>query len=147
MHIIRKIEFAGVAWAFAIALLVSSGFVASPTALAAQNRETPNVTFPGPSKREQQVMKNLSGQVVQAAPNDQKQGVAQAVVHLKNKKTSEVRTRIAGAEGRFVIRGLDRDTDYEVHAEFQGGVSDKKTVSSFDDRDEVLVTLELKPAN
>jgi hypothetical protein len=108
--------------------------------LKAQTREEPNVSFPAPAKREQQAAKSLSGQVVDA----QKAGVAQAVVHLKNKKTAEVRTRIAGADGRFVIRGLDRDTDYEVHAEFQGSSSDNKAVSSFDDRDEVQVTLELK---
>jgi hypothetical protein len=109
-------------------------------ALQAQQREEPNVRFPAPAKREQQVTKTLSGQVVDA----QKQPVAQAVVHLKNKKTAEVRTRIAGADGRFVIRGLDRDTDYEVHAEYQGSSSDSKTLSSFDDRDEMQVTLELK---
>jgi hypothetical protein len=108
--------------------------------LKAQTREEPNVRFPAQAKREQQATKSLSGQVVDA----QKAGVAQAVVHLKNKKTAEVRTRIAGGDGRFVIRGLDRDTDYEVHAEFQGSSSDNKAVSSFDDRDEVQVTLELK---
>jgi len=110
--------------------------------LKAQGQE-PNVRFPAQAKREQQATKTLSGQVVDA----QKAGVAQAVVHLKNKKTAEVRTRIAGGDGRFVIRGLDRDTDYEVHAEFQGSASDSKAVSSFDDRDEIQVTLELKSGN
>ena len=113
-------------------------------AAANAQQQEPNVRFPPPTKREAAATKNLSGQVVQAGTNDQKQGVAQAVVHLKNKKTNEVRTRIAGADGRFVIRGLDRDTDYEVHAEFQGASSDKKNLSSFDDRDELQVTLELK---
>lgn len=126
-------------------LALASGLVFAallPALLPAQTREEPYVRFPAPPKREQQAMKNLSGQVV----SGDNQGVAQSVVHLKNKRTAEVRTRIAGPDGRFVIRGLDRDTDYEVHAEFQGAVSDKKTVSSFDDRDEIQVTLELKPA-
>jgi hypothetical protein len=117
-----------------LALLVAA---ASATA---QQQQEPNVRFPPPRRAETAATKSLSGQVVDA----QKQGVAQAVVHLKNKKTNEVRTRIAGADGRFVIRGLDRDTDYEVHAEFQGASSDKKNLSSFDDRDELQVTLELK---
>lgn len=121
--------------ALVVVLLAAAGLNAQ------QPREEPNVRFPPPSARAQQTMKNLSGQVVDA----QKQGVPQAVVHLKNKKTAEVRTRIASPEGRFVIRGLDRDTDYEVHAEFQGSASDKKNLSSFDDRDELQVTLELKP--
>jgi hypothetical protein len=122
--------------AMAFALLVMVFLATSGQA----QRQEPNVRFPGPSKREQSTTKNLSGQVVDA----QKQGVAQAVVYLKNKKTAEVRTRIAGPDGRFVIRGLDRDTDYDVHAEFQGSSSDTRTLSSFDDRDELQVTLELK---
>ena len=117
-----------------LAALVATG------AANAQQQQEPNVRFPPQRRTEAAATKNLSGQVVDA----QKQGVAQAVVHLKNKRTNEVRTRIAGAEGRFVIRGLDRDTDYEVHAEFQGSASDKKNLSSFDDRDELQVTLELK---
>ena len=126
---------------FALSLLGS--FLLGFAAAQAQNREEPNVRFPAPAKPQQQATKNLSGQVVDA----QKAGVPQAVVHLKNKKTSEVRTRIAGADGKFVIRGLDRDTDYEVHAEFQGSASDAKAVSSFDDRDEIQLTLELKSGN
>lgn len=121
-----------------LAVLLQTG------AAGAQQQQEPNVRFPPERRRETPATKNLSGQVVQAGPNDQKQGVPQAVVHLKNKRTNEVRTRIAGAEGRFVIRGLDRDTDYEVHAEFQGSSSDKRNLSSFDDRDELQVTLELK---
>jgi hypothetical protein len=126
---------------FAVVLLAAALFT---TGAANAQQQEPNVRFPPERKREVQATKNLSGQVVHAGPNDQKAGVPQAVVHLKNKKTNEVRTRIAGAEGRFVIRGLDRDTDYEVHAEFQGSSSDKRNLSSFDDRDELQVTLELK---
>lgn len=122
-----------------LSLSVLAAVLLAAAALNAQQQE-PNVRFPPERRRETPATKNLSGQVV----DPQKQGVAQAVVHLKNKKTNEVRTRIAGAEGRFVIRGLDRDTDYEVHAEFQGSASDKRTLSSFDDRDELQVTLELK---
>lgn len=126
---------------FFVTLAMLVAVFLSAAALDAAQQQEPNVRFPPPAKREAPATKSLSGQVVDA----QKTGVAQAVVHLKNKKTNEVRTRIAGPEGRFVIRGLDRDTDYEVHAEFQGSASDKKNLSSFDDRDELQVTLELKP--
>lgn len=109
--------------------------------LFAQARQDPYVRYPAP-KKEQNELKSLVGQVV----NEQGKPLAQAVVHLKNKKTLEVRTRISDEEGKYSFRGLDREADYEVHAEYQGAASAKKTVSSFDDRDEVNLVLEIKTA-
>ena len=106
--------------------------------LLAQARQDPYVRFPAPPKA-QAVMKSLVGEVV----NPQGDKLSQAVIHLKNKKTLEVKTRISDREGKYNFRGLDRDTDYEVHAEYQGAASSKKTVSSFDDRDEVYLVLEI----
>jgi hypothetical protein len=62
---------------------------------------------------------------------------------LKNKATLEVKTRISDSEGKFVFRGLDRDSDYEVHAEYQGASSPSRNVSRFDDRDEIYLALEI----
>jgi hypothetical protein len=106
--------------------------------LLAQARQDPYVRFPAPSKA-QAAMKSLVGEVV----NPQGEKLAQAVIHLKNKKTLEVKTRISDREGKYSFRGLDRDADYEVHAEYQGASSSKKSVSSFDDRDEVYLVLEV----
>jgi hypothetical protein len=38
---------------------------------------------------------------------------------------------------------LNRDADYEVHAEHQGTSSATKSVSHFDDRDEIFLVLEV----
>jgi hypothetical protein len=104
----------------------------------AQARQDPYFRYPGPAKA-QAAIKSLVGEVV----NSQGAKLAQAVVHLKDRKTLEVKTRIADAEGKYVFRGLNRDADYEVHAEHQGASSPTKTVSHFDDRDEIYLVLEI----
>ena len=106
--------------------------------MRAQARQDPYVRFPAP-KKAQTALKSLVGQVV----TQQGQELSQAVVHLKNKKTLEVKTRISDAEGKYSFRGLDREADYEVHAEYQGASSDRKNLSSFDDRDEIYLLLQI----
>ncbi|MBI3896336.1 MAG: carboxypeptidase regulatory-like domain-containing protein [Acidobacteria bacterium] len=98
------------------------------------------VQLPGPGgEEEQNGRKNLSGQVV----DKQGKGLAQAVVHLKNKKTLDVKTFISNDEGNYRFNGLDANTDYAVHAEYQGAMSRDRSVSSFDDRKEVYLVLEI----
>ena len=101
--------------------------------------ERAQARFPRPRSDRQEAFKSLVGQVV----NKEGQGLAQAVVHLKNKKTLEVRTHICDEKGAYRFNGLDRDTDYAVHAEYRGASSAAKTVSSFDDRSEVYLVLEI----
>ena len=96
------------------------------------------MVYPAPAKP-QAAIKSLVGEVV----NPQGGKLAQAVVHMKDRKTLEVKTRISDAEGKYVFRGLNRDTDYEVHAEHQGASSSSKNVSHFDDRDEIYLILEV----
>ena len=98
----------------------------------------PYVRYPAPPK-DQAGIKSLTGEVV----NTQGAKLAQAVVHLKDKKTLEVKTRISDDQGKYVFRGLDRDADYDVHAEYQGASSPNKSVSHFDDRDDVYLVLEV----
>jgi hypothetical protein len=120
-----------------LATLVALSLVVQRS-LIAQARQDPNVRYPPPPKREAAI-KSLVGEVV----TDQGTKVSQAVVHLKNKNTLEVKTRISDNQGRYVFRGLDRDADYEVHAEYRGASSPTKNVSSFDDRDEIYLVLEI----
>ena len=98
--------------------------------------------FPRPRSDREPALKTLTGQVV----NKEGQGLAQAVVHLKNKKTLEVRTHISNEEGNYVFRGLDRDVDYAVDAEYRGAASATKTVISFDNRSELYLVLEVDTA-
>ncbi|MBI4463981.1 MAG: carboxypeptidase regulatory-like domain-containing protein [Acidobacteria bacterium] len=98
------------------------------------------VQLPGPGEgQERNGRKNLSGQVA----DKQGKGLSQAVVYLKNKKTLEVKTFISNEQGNYRFNGLDPDTDYAVHAEYQGAVSRDRSVSSFDDRKEVYLLLEI----
>ncbi len=66
-----------------------------------------------------------------------------AVVHLKNTRNLQVRTQITDATGTFRFHGLNLNTDYELHAEHEGESSPTKTISSFDTRKEVHITLKI----
>jgi len=103
-----------------------------------QARNDPYVRYPAPPKA-QAAIKSLVGEVVSSKGAK----LSRAVVHLKNKMSLEIKTRITDAEGKYVFRGLDRDADYEVHAEYQSSVSSKKNVSHFDNRDEIYLVLEI----
>ena len=124
-------------WTMVASLWCGLGFV---PAASGQQRHDPSVRYPGGEKEgERDATKTLVGQVV----DQEGGGLAQAVVHLKNKKTLAVKTSIADDGGKFRIVGLDRDTDYAVHAEYRGNSSSDRTVSSFDDRSEIRLVLEI----
>ena len=97
--------------------------------------------FPAPrsDKEDPRAPKNLTGQVV----DKEGKGLAQAVVHLKNKKTLEVTTRISDAEGKSRFNGLSPEADYSVHAEYRGASSAVRTVSLFDEKKDVYLALEI----
>ena len=96
--------------------------------------------FPGPKKGPgKNAPKNLTGQVV----DKEGKGLAEAVLYLKNKRTREVKTHISDDKGAYNFDGLDPNTDYEVHAELKGASSPTQSVSSFDDRKEIYLKLEI----
>jgi hypothetical protein len=66
-----------------------------------------------------------------------------SVVYLLNTKTQAVKTYIADSTGAFHFSGLDPNADYEVHAEKGNAVSPNRTISSFDSRRDLEVTLKL----
>ena len=123
--------------------ILRSGVFALAIAMASLNafgqaRNDPYVRYPPPPKQQASI-KSVVGEVV----SSQGDKLSQAVVHLKNKISLEVKTRITDGEGKYVFRGLDRDTDYQVHAEYQGTSSSSRNVSRFDDRDEIYLVLEI----
>lgn len=131
-NLAAKLTAAGVV--FLLAILVS--MVAVEPAAKAQAR------FPGPRKDKDRPQKNLSGQVV----DKQGRGLPDAVVFLKDKKTLDTKSHISNEEGNYRFSNLDPNSDYEVHAERKGVSSQKRSVSSFDDRREVYLVLELDAA-
>ncbi len=67
-----------------------------------------------------------------------------AVVQLKNTKTLQVKSFITDKDGSYYFHGLDTNVDYQLNARLDGAVSRTRTVSTFDDRKEVIYNFELK---
>jgi len=74
----------------------------------------------------------------------QDQPLAKAVVYLKNTKSLVVKTYISDNDGTYRFPNLSPNVDYEVYAEYQGGRSDTKTLSAFDNRKLANITLRVK---
>lgn len=81
----------------------------------------------------------LTGKVVDhddsALPN--------AVVYLTNSRTRAVKTYIVSQEGTYRFPALQPGIDYELYAQYNGHKSDVKSVSQFDDRTQIYVTLKI----
>jgi len=83
--------------------------------------------------------RTLTGHVFSSAD----QPVQKAIVYLKNTKSLAVKTYFSDADGSYHFPALAPNVDYEVYAEFEGARSDTKTLSAFDDRKILNVTLRL----
>jgi Carboxypeptidase regulatory-like domain len=70
--------------------------------------------------------------------------IPSAVVFLRNTRTNAVRSYIADDEGNYRFSGLDPNVDYEIHAEKDGAKSATRTVSSFDNKKEIVLPLKLE---
>ncbi len=75
--------------------------------------------------------------------NKDDSGVPSAVVYLKNNRTQATQTHFSDDGGRFRFSGLDPNVDYEIHAESGDLTSATRTISSFDSRKDIDVTLKL----
>ena len=67
-----------------------------------------------------------------------------AVVQLKNTRTLQVKSFFTTSEGSYYFHGLDPNVDYEMQAKFDEASSRRRTVSSFDDRVELIYNFKLK---
>ncbi len=90
-------------------------------------------------KRAEAQLKVVHGSVIDKAENP----VPSGVVYLKNVKSQAVKTYIADESGNYRFSGLDPNVDYEIHAEHDDLTSSTRTVSSFDSRRDIEVTLKL----
>ena len=84
-------------------------------------------------------LKTVRGLVLDKSDN----GVASAVVFLKNVRSNQVRSYIADTHGNYRFSGLDPNADYELHAEKDGVKSPIRSVSSFDARMEIVLNLKI----
>ncbi len=81
----------------------------------------------------------LSGKVMDHGDNP----LPDAVVYLTNTRTRGVKTYIVGQDGSYRFPSLQPNLDYEVYAQYKGHKSDTKTVSQFDDRQQVNINLKI----
>ena len=91
---------------------------------------------------QQNELRTVHGAILDKAENP----VASAVVYLKNVRTLVVKTYIADHAGEYRFSGLDPNVDYEVHAEDDKMMSNTRTVSSFDSRKDIVISLKLDKA-
>ncbi len=84
-------------------------------------------------------LRTVHGTVV----NKDENPIVSALVFLKNTRTQAVQTRIADDAGRYRFSGLDPNVDYQIHAEHEDLTSSKRTLSSFDTRKEIDITLKV----
>jgi len=81
----------------------------------------------------------LTGKVLDSGENP----LPNAVVYLTNTHTRTVKTYIVGADGTFRFPALQPSIDYEVYAQYDNHKSGTKTVSQFDDRSQVYISLKI----
>src|SRR6478752_2011195 len=81
----------------------------------------------------------LSGRVADRQDNP----IPNAVVYLTNTRTRAVKTYIVGQDGVYRFPSLAPNIDYEVYAQFNGHKSDTKTVSQFDNRQQLNINLKI----
>jgi hypothetical protein len=81
----------------------------------------------------------LSGKVLDSGDNP----LPNAVVYLTNTRTRAVKTYIVGPDGTYRFPALQPSIDYEVYAQFDNRKSGTKTVSQFDDRTQVYISLKI----
>jgi hypothetical protein len=71
------------------------------------------------------------------------EAIAGAVVQLKDTLTLRIRSYITAEGGQYHFSRLDRDTDYELTAQFGGRRSSTRRLSEFDSRSEAVIDLEI----
>jgi len=95
--------------------------------------------FGEPSEKKSDNSRTLSGRVA----DKQDGALANAVVYLTNTRTRAVKTYIVGDDGVYRFPSLAPNIDYEVYAQFNGHKSDTKTVSQFDNRQQLNINLKI----
>jgi hypothetical protein len=81
----------------------------------------------------------LTGKVLDGGDNP----LPNAVVYLTNTHTRSVKTYIVGPDGAYRFPALQPTVDYEVYAQYNNRKSGTKTVSQFDDRSQVYISLKI----
>ena len=110
----------------ALAFYSPTSALAAPAQLAGRNSKEENTRL-------------LTGKVLDASDSP----LANAVVYLTNTHTRSVKTYIVGPDGSYRFPALQPSIDYEVYAQYNNRKSHTKTVSQFDNRTQVYISLKI----
>jgi hypothetical protein len=123
-------------------LLFAASVACVPPAHAQQQQDVPPQTKA--QKKAEAQLRVVHGTVI----NKDENPMPSAVVYLKNLKTLAVKTYIADDTANYRFSGLDPNVDYEIYAESKGMTSATRTISNFDTRRDLELTLKLtKPTS
>src|SRR5260370_41764809 len=92
-----------------------------------------------PDRKDKPVGRLLFGKVLDPQDNP----IPDAVVYVTNTRTRTVKTYIVGPDGTYRFPPLSTAVDYEVYAQYKNHKSDTKSVSQFDDRSQVYLSLKV----
>ena len=109
------------------------------TALCAMLIASAAAAGPMPDQKQKSTGRLLYGKVLDQSDNP----LSEAAVYLTNSRTRAVKTYIVGPDGTYRFPALATAVDYEVYAQYKGRKSDTKSVSQFDDRSQVYITLKI----
>jgi hypothetical protein len=84
-------------------------------------------------------LRAVRGTVMDKAENP----IVGGIVYLKNVRTLTVKTYISDDTGQYKFSGLDPNVDYELHAEHDDQTSANRTISSFDSRKDIVISLKV----
>jgi len=97
------------------------------------------LTYSPKDKDKAQAGRLLTGKVI-----DRQDGpLGDSVVYLSDTRTHAVKTYITGPDGAYHFPALSLNNDYEIYAQYKGKKSDTKTVSQFDNRQQVNINLRI----
>ncbi len=91
------------------------------------------------AQKNQAQLRTVRGTVVDKQDNP----VSAAIVYLENRKTKVIRTLLSDDHGLYRFSGLDPNVDFEIHAELNGDTSSTRNITTFDTRNEIVLTLKL----
>src|SRR5690348_14940334 len=83
--------------------------------------------------------RNVTGQVLTKSDAP----LSEAIVYLKNTKTLTIKSFITEKDGGYRFHGLSQNVDYEIYADYRGQKSSTKTISSFDNRNNITLNIRI----